>query len=160
MPAGRSISPPISFLASNTTISRLRYMERCWNPSSSTMTSAPHSRIATLAASARRSPTTTDASGNFLAICTGSSPPCTASTRTLPPHATITTPCDLRPNPLLTTPTRLPRHRRYPTIYSTSGVFPVPPAVIFPTEITGTSALLCWRMPASNAQFLTATTEP
>ena len=125
-PAGSMGSAARSLVQSTTTMSRSRCNHRCWNPSSETTICAPHSSTTATAASYRRSPTTTGTPGNLRAICTGSSPPVSAFTRTRSRSATITTPRLSRPYPRLITPTQTPRWTNNRTINSTTGVLPVP----------------------------------
>jgi hypothetical protein len=63
-------------------------------------------------------------------------------------------------HPRLKTPTRAPRSLRNCTIHSTNGVFPVPPAEMFPTQITGTAARAARNHPRSYATLRAETTAP
>ena len=142
VPRGNTWSNPKGAVASRRTMSRSRCSRRCWNPSSSNKTSAWCWLIACLAISTRLGDCRCGTSGK--AWCNSF-----ASSFSPPPSERY---------PRLSSTTFVSDSRSCRAIHFTSGVFPVPPSVKLPTEITGTSTRTISREPASNARFRELTT--
>ncbi len=79
------------------TMSTSRSIYLCWNPSSSTMLSAPYSSISLFAPSTRSSSTATVTPLRLLANSTGSSPASSTPATFLFPSETMTYPLDFLP---------------------------------------------------------------
>ena len=78
-PSGKTWPPPNGSRASISTTSTLRASRWCWNPSSSSSTSAPKSRTSSVPVWKRSAPMPTGARPERTKIC-GSSPECSAFT--------------------------------------------------------------------------------
>ena len=99
--------------------------------------------------------TATCMSGNFVFIWNGSSP--MSSIAVLLSASTY--PLLLRLYPRLSTATFVMSFSSL-IKYSTCGVLPEPPTVMFPTDITGMSKLRLFRMPSSNIWLRSLTPKP
>ena len=130
---------------------------RCWKASSSSITSMSLS----LDVSCRMpwhlflSTATVMSSPYLRFICSGSSP----TVRAVALSSAITNPLVRRLYPRLSTAT-LALSFRSSIRYSTWGVLPVPPTVMLPTEITGTSKLSLRSMPISKSILRIFTPRP
>src|SRR5690554_7411641 len=150
-PAGRSLSSNTGRLLSTSKIDNDGCTCRCWNPSSRRITSGRSSFLNESILSipfTRFFSTTTSVSGNFCLIWSGSSP----ASRTGELVSTTRNPLLFRLYPRLSTAT-LYCFESSRIRYSTCGVFPVPPTVMLPTQITGMSNFFCSRMFRLNNQF-------
>ncbi len=90
---------------------------------------------------------------NCSARSIGSSPLERTSVKMFLPSLTTTVPVEFRPYPRLIIATCRPSDNSIAATFFTIGVFPVPPVVMLPIEITGTPTSIVRKKPISKNQF-------